>query len=142
MNQAFDAVTPAPGKAVMAIIGLRIVVALLILIHGVFRATMGGVAPFGEWLETQGFPAGYAWAALVTGIELVGPLLLLAGRLVVPVALLHAFILTLGMVLVHLPFGWFVVGAGRNGVEYSVLLIASLLLLAWSHHGGVVQSKR
>lgn len=142
MKQMLDSVTPAPGKAATAIIGLRIVVALLILIHGVFRATMGGVAPFGEWLETQGFPAGYAWAALVTGIELVGPMLLLTGRLVVPVALLHAGILTLGMVLVHLPFGWFVVGAGRNGMEYSVLLIAALLLLAWSHHGGAAQTKR
>ena len=142
MKHLFAAATPPPGKAVAALAGLRIVVALLILIHGVFRATMGGVAPFGEWLGTQGFPVGYAWAALVTGIELVGPLLLLAGRLVMPVALLHAFILTLGMVLVHLPFGWFVVGAGRNGMEYSVLLIAALMLLAWSHHGGAAQSKR
>ena len=27
--------------------------------------------------------------------------------------------------------GWFVVGAGRNGMEYSVLLIACLLANAW-----------
>lgn len=36
----------------------------------------------------------------------------------------------MGIVLVHAPHGWFVVGAGRNGMEYSVLLIVCLLLLA------------
>ena len=36
-------------------------------------------------------------------------------------------------VLVHLPAGWFVVGLGRNGMEYSVLLIACLLLVGWQH---------
>ena len=120
-----------PRRAVQAIAALRIVLALLILIHGLFRLTQGGVAPFGIWLEGQGFPAGHAWAMAVTLIEIVGPLCLLAGRWVTPVALIHAGILTLGMVLVHMPSGWFVVGAGRNGMEYSVLLIAGLLALAW-----------
>jgi len=47
-------------------------------------------------------------------------------------ALGHAAILTLGMILVHWPEGWFVVGGGRNGMEYSVLLIISLLAIAWA----------
>ena len=33
--------------------------------------------------------------------------------------------------MVHAKAGWFVVGAGRNGMEYSVLLIVCLLALAW-----------
>jgi putative oxidoreductase len=37
----------------------------------------------------------------------------------------------MGILLVHRHDGWFVVGGGRNGVEYSVLLIAVLLLQAW-----------
>lgn len=132
----FEPVRPNPAKIAVSMDMLRIILALLILIHGIYRALMGGVAPFGEWLESQGFPFGIGWAWMVTVIELVGPLLLLARRLVAPVALLHVCILTLGMVLVHMPFGWFVVGAGRNGMEYSVLLIAGLLLVAWSHSGG------
>ena len=32
--------------------------------------------------------------------------------------------------MVHAPNGWFVVGAGRNGAEYSVLIIASLVAVA------------
>ena len=135
MRDIFEPIRPNAAKAVFSLEILRIVLALLILIHGVFRATMSGVPPFGVWLESQGFPFGIGWAWLVTIIELAGPLLLLSRRLVAPVALLHAFILSIGMVLVHLPFGWFVVGAGRNGMEYSVLLIAGLLLVAWSYSG-------
>lgn len=111
---------------------VRVTVALLILIHGGFRLLMGGVAPFGEWLETQGFPNGYAFAMAVTVYELVGPILLLLGRFVVPVAIGHIGIIALGLVMVHMPFGWFVVGAGRNGMEYSVLLIAALVAIAWA----------
>ena len=39
-------------------------------------------------------------------------------------------IYTMGVVLIHAAEGWFVVGAGRNGMEYSLLLIGSLALVA------------
>ena len=121
-----------PQRAVRALEVLRITVALLILIHGVWRLTMGGVVPFGVWLESLGFPYGYGWAMAVTLYELVGPVLMLMRRWTSLAALGHVFILTLGAILVHLPSGWFVVGAGRNGVEYSVLLIVALLAIAWA----------
>lgn len=120
-------------KAERALDILRVTVALLILIHGAFRLIAGGVAPFGVWLETQGFPFGYGWALAVTLFELIGPALMLTRRWTSFAALGHAAILTLGMVLVHLPFGWFVVGGGRNGMEYSVILIVSLLTIAWAY---------
>ena len=44
-----------------------------------------------------------------------------------------------GLFMVHAPFGWFVVGAGRNGMEYSALLIVCLLLVGWQHRGFVKQ---
>ncbi|HMO76572.1 MAG TPA: DoxX family protein [Sphingopyxis sp.] len=121
-----------PDRAGAALEVLRVTVALLILIHGAWRLTMGGVEPFGVWLESIGFPFGYGWAMAVTIYELIGPALMLARRWTSLVALGHAAILTLGMILVHLPAGWFVVGAGRNGVEYSVLLIVALLAIAWA----------
>ncbi|AQA00941.1 hypothetical protein BWQ93_16300 [Sphingopyxis sp. QXT-31] len=111
---------------------LRITVALLILIHGVYRLTMGLVEPFGTWLDSIGLPYSYGWAMAVTLYELIGPALMLVRRWTSLAALGHAAILTLGAILVHLPAGWFVVGAGRNGVEYSVLLIAALLAIAWA----------
>ena len=41
----------------------------------------------------------------------------------------HLVILITGIVMVHGREGWFVVGGGRNGVEYSVLLIICLVTL-------------
>ncbi len=112
---------------------LRVTVALLILIHGVYRLASGLVAPFGTWLDSLGFPFGYGWATAVTLYELVGPALMLTRRWTSFAALGHAGILTLGLILVHLPAGWFVVGGGRNGMEYSVILIVSLLAIAWAY---------
>lgn len=121
------------GRAIRALDAVRIAVALLILVHGAYRASAGIVAPFGAWLESQGFPMGLAFAWAVTVFEWIGPLFLLARRYVTLAALGHVVILTLGLVMVHWPAGWFVVGAGRNGMEYSVLLIACLTALAWAH---------
>ena len=123
---------PAP-RAAVALEVLRITVAILILIHGAYRLSAGLVEPFGTWLDSLGFPFGYGWAMAVTLYELVGPLLMLTRRWTSLAALGHAGILTLGMVLVHLPAGWFVVGGGRNGMEYSVLLIVALLAIAWAY---------
>jgi uncharacterized membrane protein YphA (DoxX/SURF4 family) len=36
-----------------------------------------------------------------------------------------------GLVMVHAPEGWFVVGGGRNGMEYAAMLIVMMLALAW-----------
>lgn len=105
---------------------LRVATAATFLIHGVHRFTTGGYAPFGEWLETQGFPLGQAWAWAVTLIEVVGGPILAAGRLVLPLAGYFALQTLLGIWLVHAPHGWFVVGAGRNGMEFSALLIVCL----------------
>ncbi len=120
-------------RAAQGLEALRITAAILILIHGVYRLAAGLVVPFGTWLDSIGFPFGYGWAMAVTLYELVGPALMLARRWTSVAALGHAAILTLGMVLVHLPAGWFVVGGGRNGMEYSVLLIVSLLAIAWAY---------
>lgn len=108
---------------------LRIGVAVLLFIHGAYRASTGGVAGFGEWLTGLGLPAGMGWAWAVTLIELVGAPLLAAGRFVIPIAGYLLFQLVLGIVLVHFPDGWFVVGGGRNGMEYSVLLILCLTVI-------------
>lgn len=122
-----------PERAQQVLEILRVTVAILILIHGVYRLSAGLVAPFGDWLDSLGFPFGYGWAMAVTLYELVGPALMLTRRWTSFAALGHAGILTLGMILVHLPAGWFVVGGGRNGMEYSVILIISLIAIAWAY---------
>ena len=53
-------------------------------------------------------------------------MLLVLGRFVHWVAAVYVLILTAGIALAHAREGSFVVGAGRNGVEHSLLLIACL----------------
>lgn len=112
---------------------LRLLLAGLIAAHGWARLIVGGVVPFGQWLDSLGFPFGFAIAAAITGFEIVGTLVLVARRFVLPLCLVFAFIYTMGIVLLHAKVGWFVVGLGRNGSEYSVLLIACLLLVGLQH---------
>lgn len=126
----------AEGRAAAALDVVRVAVAGLIFIHGAARFAYGGVEPFGGWLESQGFPFGLQQAWAVTIYELVAPLFIVARRFVTLACLGHIFILSVGLVLVHAPAGWFVVGLGRNGVEYSVLLITSLIAVAWAHWPG------
>jgi putative oxidoreductase len=93
------------------------------LVHGIARAYAGGVAPFGGFLNATGVPFGTAVAGAVTGFEIIGGASLLAGRYPAPIAAIWAFQLIAGIVMVHAREGWFVVGLGRNGMEYSVALI-------------------
>ena len=72
-----------------------------------------------------------AWA--VTIYEIVGTVLLAAKKWIFPLTVGLMLIYLAGLVLVHLPAGWFVVGLGRNGMEYSVLLIVVLLCLGLHH---------
>ena len=112
---------------------LRIVVAGLLAIHGWYRFTQGGVAPFGEWLTGQGIPFGPTVAGAVTGWEILATPLLAIGWRVPWLCLVFAAIYATGLAMVHWPEGWFVVGGGRNGMEYSVLLLACLGVLAFTH---------
>jgi putative oxidoreductase len=110
---------------------LRLTLAGLIAAHGLARWHGDAVQPFGAWLGAQGWPAGLALAWGITLLEIVGPVLLALGRLTRALCLGFAALYAMGIWLVHAQAGWFVVGLGRNGSEYSVLLIVCLLLLAW-----------
>ncbi|MGE0639317.1 MAG: DoxX family protein [Thermoanaerobaculia bacterium] len=105
---------------------VRVATAILLWLHGAHRLFTGGYAGFGNYLDGQGIPFGHALALAITLFEVTGPLLLVLRRAVVPVALGHALILVSGILMVHGSEGWWVVGAGRNGVEFSVLLLAAL----------------
>jgi putative oxidoreductase len=130
---AFVATPIDPLRLQRSLTVLRWLLAGLIAIHGWFRFLSGGYAPFGEFLTLQGFPLGGWIAIAVTAYEIIGTPLLAMGRAVLPLCLGYVGIYLMGIALVHYPAGWFVVGAGRNGMEYSVLLIACLLLVAWQY---------
>ena len=104
---------------------------MAIAAHGWARLIGGGVVPFGNWLDSQGVPFGFFVASGVTAIEIIGTPLLALRKWVFPLAISYAAIYAVGIVMVHAKAGWFVVGLGRNGMEYSVLLIVCLLAMAW-----------
>lgn len=108
----------------------RVVLAGVLAAHGWTRLLGGGVPLFGAWLDsTLGLPAGAGTvlAGAITAIEIIGTLLWALGKYLWPLSLLFSSIYLAGIVLVHAPEGWFVVGAGRNGCEYSVVLMVLLL---------------
>jgi len=109
---------------------VRRIVAAILLIHGVARIAHGGVAGFGEFLSGQGIPLGNGLAWAISIFEVAGGIALWLGRFVRPVAWIFAVQLAAGIALVHAREGWFVVGLGRNGVEFSVVLIGCLVALA------------
>jgi len=118
-----------------AVTFLRTIVALIMLVHGIGRIYFGIVDDFGGFLTLNGFPLGFYLAWAITIFEIVGSVLIAVGFYVAPLAIIFALHLLCGIYLVHLKDGWFVVGAGRNGAEFSVLLIASFIALAISHFG-------
>lgn len=115
----------------LAFVALRVVIAGLLAAHGWARLLAGGVEPFGAWLDSQGLPFGIGIATAVTALEILGTPLLALGRWATWLCLAYCAVYATGLVMVHMPAGWFVVGLGRNGMEYSVLLIVCLALLAW-----------
>jgi putative oxidoreductase len=117
-----------------ALLVLRVLVGLIMAAHGVARlyaTSQGtGVPAFGAFLADKGFPAPLAQAWIITVVECAGGLALALGFAVPVLCLWFAAELAVGIVLVHARFGWFVVGPHLAGMEYSVLLITSMLVVA------------
>lgn len=112
---------------------LRLMLAVIIGAHGWTRLLNWEFSGLGQWLTSQGLPMGLGIAATITLLEAAGSILLACRVLVLPLALSFSAIYAVGIVMVHAPDGWFVVGKGRNGAEFSALLIVSLLCVALQH---------
>jgi putative oxidoreductase len=112
---------------------VRILVALLLAVHSIYRMIDGDVSGFGGYLHSTGFPFGVALAWLITLSTLASSIALIIRRLIIPACICHMVVLVTGIFLDHMHEGWFVVGGGRNGMEYSVLLIGCLFSIMWAY---------
>ena len=119
---------------------LRYTMALVFLSHGITRVVTDRVTPFGRAFDAWGWPFGIYWAWGVTLWELVGGTLLLIGWRAGVVPFVFVVQMLFGIWLVHLRHGWFVVGHGFNGMEYSVTLVAALIATAFT--AGAAQRQR
>ncbi|MBX2966615.1 MAG: DoxX family protein [Cyclobacteriaceae bacterium] len=112
-----------------AITILRVVMGIIFITHGIARLYYNSVADFGSYLNSKGLLIGVMLAWVITIGEIVSGSLLALGIKTRYCILFHAVIVAAGLLMVHLPNGWFVVGHGSGGVEYSVLILIVLLVL-------------
>jgi len=112
---------------------LRIAVATILLTHSVFGMFNNGINDFGNlFLNQIGFaPFGIFLAWSIKLSHVVAAILLLTNKYVKLAGFVTIFVLVMGIVLVHFKEGWFVVGGGRNGVEYNFLLVIVLLAIMY-----------
>ena len=110
---------------------LRIAVAIILFMHSVPGMFNNGVNDFGNfYLNTIGFaPFGVAIAWLIKLSHLAAAILLLMNKYIKPASIATILVLVLGILMIHFKEGWFVVGGGRNGVEFNFLLICVLLAI-------------
>jgi putative oxidoreductase len=108
---------------------LRFALAVVFAVHSVITIFDGSVNDFGKlYLNEVGFaPFGVLLAWTIKLTHLVSVPLLLLNKYLKPVCIANMFILIAGIFMVHLKEGWFVVGGGRNGVEFNFVLIFMLL---------------
>jgi putative oxidoreductase len=119
---------------------IRIASASILIVHplGGLRDP-AGLNDLGQYFSSIGFPFGVqlVWGSMF--LQIASSLALIARRFVVPACLGHMLVLVTGICLFHAPH-WFVigpdnvVGPGKEGVEYSILLITcfiSILIAYW-----------
>jgi len=110
---------------------LRLAVAIILLVHSIPGIFNNGINDFGNlYLNDIGFaPLGVpiAWAIKISHI--LCAVCFVLNKYIKLASVVTIFILIMGIILVHFKEGWFVVGGGRNGVEFNFLLICVLVYL-------------
>jgi putative oxidoreductase len=130
-------VNPDLGLAI-----LRVVVGVIFVAHGAPKL-FGGMEGTAGFFGSLGIPLPLVAAWGVALLEFLGGIALIGGLLVTPVSLLLGIHMFVGIVLVHAQNGFYVIGPGSGGIEFNLLLIASLLMLVFGGPGiAAIDSRR
>ena len=110
---------------------LRFAVAIILITHSIPGMLDGGVYNFGKfYLGNMGFGAlGVPLAWIIKLSHVACAVAFIFNRYINIACIVTILILIMGIARVHFKEGWFVVGGGRNGMEYNFLLIIVLLYL-------------
>ncbi|MDX1578403.1 MAG: DoxX family protein [Gemmatimonadota bacterium] len=122
---------PNPGVG-LAI--LRIVIGIIFLAHGGQKLT-GGLEGTIGFFGQLGIPLPTLAAWFIALLETLGGVALIVGYLVTPIAVLLAIHMVMGIFLVHLSNGFWVIGPGTGGIEFNLVLAAGLLALVFAGAG-------
>ncbi|WP_281632674.1 DoxX family protein [Flavobacterium luteolum] len=123
---------------------LRIAMAIILLTHSISGMFNNGINDFGNlFLNQIGFaPYGVFLAWSIKLSHVAAAILLLANKYIKLDGFVTIFVLIMGIILVHFKEGWFVVGGGRNGVEYNFLLIIVLMAIMYPNGFQVSNEKK
>ena len=124
-----DGINPGAGLAI-----LRVVLGVIFLAHGGSKL-MGGMEGTIGMFGSLGIPLPTVSAWGIALLETVGGAALVVGFLVTPIAVLLAVHMIVGIFVVHLGNGFFVIGPGQNGIEFNLLLAAGLAALVLAGPG-------
>jgi putative oxidoreductase len=112
---------------------VRIALIIIFLVHSLAGMFNNGINNFGNlFLNQVGFaPVGLplAWFVKLSHIALAFSLF--TNKYLKATTFLTIFILIVGIFMIHIKEGWFVVGGSRNGVEFNFLLIMALLTIIY-----------
>lgn len=122
---------------------LRVAVAIILLTHSVVGMFNNGINDFGNlYLNQVGFaPFGVLLAWSIKLSHVACAILLLLNKFIKPAAIITIGVLIAGIIMVHFKEGWFVVGGGRNGMEFNFLLICVLLTIIYPNGIGSKSAK-
>ncbi len=122
---------------------LRLKIAIILLSHSVLGIFDGGINDFGNfYLNKVGFaPFGVVIAWTIKLSHIVCAVLLVINKYIRLACFATIFVLIMGIIMVHFKEGWFVVGGGRNGIEYNFVLICVLAAIMFFNSGSTQKSE-
>ncbi len=110
---------------------LRIALAIFFMAHAAVRLYSPSAIPaFAGFLSSKGFPFSLALVWLISIYELSAGALMILNKGVRWAAAGLFFIAGMGIVIIHAGLGWFVGEHGTGGMEYSLCLMVSLIVIA------------
>ncbi len=117
-------------------LALRLPLGIIFIAHGaqkLFGAFGGyGLEGTGQFMESIGLTPGVLMAGMAGSAEFFGGVLLIAGLLVRPSALVLAFTMVVAILTVHLQNGLFM---DKGGFEFGLALLAGSVSLMFSGAG-------
>lgn len=123
---------PSPARYDAALAIVRVVVGIIFFVHGWQKLFVLSVAGVGGFFATIGIPAAPFMAGVVTIVELVGGLMLIAGAGTRIAGVLLAIDMLVAFYIVHLPNGFYV---SEGGYEFVFVLMAACIGFVLSGSG-------
>ena len=109
---------------------VKLAVCAIIFTHGIHRYLYGELGALGGALAHFGLPFPQLQAHLINVAETFGTVLIALGLFVRPCCAVLVVIFLTGIALIHSHAGFFILGPGDGGWEYSALLIACFTAVA------------